>query len=133
MSSNQQVRREQQTDTTAAREVAAFFARVGTADMHPRLRAVTGSSQFDIEGAGTWRVALKDGVVTVSETGTMTAPADAVVTVTAEDMMRMLRGEGNLNPFCAALQETMIVRGDPAFTTTLLEIFCIGQGGMESP
>jgi hypothetical protein len=135
MSTNQQVKREQQTDRTAAREIATFFARLGTAGMHPRLRAVTGSSQFNIEGAGTWRVAFKDGVVTVSETGTTTTPssADAVVTATAEDMVRVLRGEGYLNPFCAALQETMAVRGDPAFTTTLLEVCSFGQGGMEKP
>jgi hypothetical protein len=141
MSSNQQVhgqgqgQRKHHTDTTAAREVAAFFARLGTADIHPLLHAVTGSSQFNIEGAGRWRVAITDGVVSVAEagattaTGGKTAPPDAVVTATAQDMARILRGEGYLNAFSAGLQEIMTIRGDPAFITALLDVFSFGQGG----
>jgi hypothetical protein len=145
MSSSQQVQgqRKHHTDTTAAREVAAFFARLGTADIHPRLRGITGSSQFNIEGAGRWRVAIKDGVVSVAEAGAMsttstmsttgatTASTDAVVTATAADMARILRGEGHLNAFSAGLQEIMTVRGDPAFTASLLDVFSFGQGGTQ--
>jgi hypothetical protein len=131
MSSNHQVQKKQHTDTTAAREVAAFFARLGTASVHPRLRAVTGSSQFNIEGAGRWRVAIQDGVVTVAEAGGTTAPVDAVVTTTAQDMARILRGEGYLNAFSAGLQEIITMRGDPAFTASLLDVLSFGQGGTE--
>jgi hypothetical protein len=137
MSSKQQMHRQSKrhTDTTAAREVAAFFARLGTTDIHPRLRAVTGSSQFNIEGAGRWRVAIKDGMVSVAEagaTGDTTAPtADAIVTTTAEDMARILRREGYLNAFSAGLQEIMTVRGDPAFTTSLLDVFSFGHEGTD--
>ena len=143
MSSNQQVQvqRKHHTDTTAAREVAAFFARLGTAGMLPRLRGITGSSQFNIEGAGSWRVAITDGVVTVAEagatggtaaTGRKTTSADAVVTTTAEDMARILRGEGCLNAFSAGLQEIMTARGDPTFMTALLDVFSFGQAGTDT-
>jgi hypothetical protein len=137
MSSKQQMHRQSKhhTDTTAAREVAAFFTRLGTAEIHPRLRGITGSSQFNIEGAGRWRVAIKDGVVSVAEagaTGGTTAPTDAVVTTTAEDMARILRGEGYLNAFSAGLQEIMTVRGDPAFTTSLLDVCSFGHGGTDT-
>jgi hypothetical protein len=145
MSSNQKMHRQSTppTDPTVARDVAAFFARLGSAELHPQLRAVTGSSQFNIEGAGRWRVAITDGVVTVAEvitagaTGAKTAPADApadaVVTVSAADMARILRGEGHLNAFSAVLQEIMTVRGDPAFTTSLLDVFSFGHGGTDTP
>jgi len=146
MRSNQQVQvqRKHHTDTTAAREVAAFFARLGTAGMFPRLRGITGTSQFNIEGAGRWRVAITDGVVSVAVAGAPTAPtaptatgrkttsADAVVTTTAEDMARILRGEGYLNAFSAGLQETITIRGDPAFTTSLLDLFSFGQADSDA-
>lgn len=135
MRSYQQVRRKQHTGTTAAREVAAFFTRLGNASgsPHPRLRAVTGSSQFNIEGAGRWRVAVEDGVITVSETGSTTASADAVVTATAEDMVRVLRREGYLNAYCASLQELLTVRrGDPALMLLLLDVFSFGHVGAET-
>jgi hypothetical protein len=142
MSSNHQVHRhkKQHTHATAAPEVTTFFAQLANASAspHPRLRAVTGSSQFNIEGAGSWRVAIKDGLVIVGEaseageTGGTTAPVDAVVTTTAEDMARVLRGEDYLNAFCATLQEIMTVRGDPAFTTTLLEVLCCGPSATQT-
>ena len=132
MNSNRQVEREQQAGTTMATQVATFFARLSTAGIHPRLLAVTGISQFNIEGAGSWRVRIKDGVVSVAETDGKNAPADAVVTTTAENMVRILRGEGFLNAFSAVLQEIMTVRGDPAFTTSLLDVFSFGQGGTDT-
>jgi len=144
MSSNHQVQRQSKhhpDTTTAAGEVATFFARLGTAGMLPRLRTVTGSSQFNIEGAGSWRVAITDGVVTVAEagatggtaaTGRKTTSADAVVTTTAEDMARILRGEGCLNAFSAGLQEIMTARGDPTFMTALLDVFSFGQAGTDT-
>ena len=53
---------------TTGSEIDAFFARVAASGTQPRLRTVTGTCQFDIAGAGTWRVALKDGAVTATET-----------------------------------------------------------------
>jgi hypothetical protein len=111
-------------DAAARAEVEAFFDRVGQSAIQPRLRRLTGICQFNIEGAGTWQVALKRGVVTVTRgVDAGSPPPNCVVSTTVQDMVRILRHEGNLNIFAAILQELVTVTGDVPFAWTIVGSF----------
>ncbi|MGZ3674719.1 MAG: SCP2 sterol-binding domain-containing protein [Ktedonobacterales bacterium] len=121
MSTGQQGQVTQQASaTTAASRVDEFFKMVAATKDQPRLRFVSGVVRFDIEGAGSWRVEVKEGAVAVSEPRNDTSPVDVVVTTTADVMARILAREGNMNFFAALLQEVATVRGDPAFALAVL-------------
>jgi len=106
---------------TAADMVAEFFKMIAAKRFQPRLRYISGVCRFDIEGAGSWRVEIKEGAVTVSEISKDdTTPADAMVTTTADFLIRILAREGHLNLMTGMLQEEVIVRGDPAFAFAAL-------------
>lgn len=113
-------------DAAARGEIEAFFDRVAESTIQPRLRRFTGMCQFNIEGAGTWQVALKRGAVTVSRGVEAGSPApNAVVSTTAQDMVRVLHHEGNLNIFAAVLQDLVTITGDIAFAWTLVGSFTL--------
>lgn len=100
--------------------VEEFFARVATLGPQPRLRSVSGTCVFDIAGAGTWRVTIRDGVPTITKDGSETASADCVIASTADDFMRVVRREGDINIFAAFLQNLVTITGDVGFATTVL-------------
>jgi hypothetical protein len=112
---------QQATAIPAATAVREFFNVVAATKFQPRLRYISGVCRFDIEGAGSWRVEIKEGAVTVSEISKDdTSPADAVVTTTADFLARILAREGHLNLMTGLLQEEVTVRGDPAFAFAAL-------------
>lgn len=115
---------------TAADEIAAFFQQGGGAQ--PRLRGVNGICQFNFEGAGRWRITVKDGVLSATEGGPETPPADCVITCTAQDFLRILRREGNMNMTTAVLQELVTATGDIAFAWTLIGSFVPEPAGSPS-
>lgn len=115
---------------TAANEIAAFFKQRGGAQ--PRLRGVSGICDFNIEGAGRWRVTVKDGVVSATEGGPDTPPADCVITCAAQDFQRILHREGNMNMVTATLQELITVTGDYPFAATLIGNFEFEPAGSPS-
>ena len=89
------------TKATKAANPREFFADLAARTPDTKLRGISGTCRFDIQGAGSWIVALTDGKVTVRE-GAAGAKADTIVVCSADDFMRIVRGE--LNPFAAALQ-----------------------------
>jgi putative sterol carrier protein len=105
---------------SANREIAEFFDEVAAAGVQERLRTVSGSCRFDIAGAGTYRVDVKDGVPTVTHDAHDSAPADCIVALSAQDFLRILRREGNLTTFAAFLQGRMAISGDVSLAATLL-------------
>ena len=105
---------------SANREIAEFFDEVAATGVQERLRTVSGSCQFDIAGAGTYRVDIKDGVPTVTHDSPFSAPADCVVALSAQDFVRLLRREGNLTIFAAFLQGRIAISGDISLAATLL-------------
>jgi putative sterol carrier protein len=80
----------------------------------PRLQGINGSYRFDIEGAGSWRMEVRDGTVAITEG---TAPADCVIRCEEADFVRIARGEQNL--LTAALQGRVQVEGDYALAQRL--------------
>ena len=103
-----------------AHAVEQYFSRVAASGPQPRLRSVSGTCQFDIAGAGTWRVSIKDGTPTVTQGGGDLATADCVVSCTTEDFLRVLHREGHLNMLAAFLQGLVTITGDVSFAAAVL-------------
>jgi hypothetical protein len=89
---------------SSARELfAALDRRVDAAE----LAGVRSSCRFDVLGAGSWRVLVVDGSVYVGESQD---PADTVVRLTEDVLLRLSRGEQNLTT--AMLSGQVEVLGD---------------------
>jgi len=116
---------------TAATEIAAFFKQAQSSSVQPRLRGVNGTCEFNFEGAGRWRVTVKDGVATVTEGGVGT-PADSVITCAARDFQRILHREGNMNMNTAVLQGLVTATGDIPLALTLVGSFVPEPAGSPS-
>jgi hypothetical protein len=110
----------------ARAEIGAFFDKVLESGPQPRLRALSGICQFNIDGAGIWQATFKKGVITVAE-GTVADPASVNCTITcgATDFLRLVHREGNLNVFAAALQELLTIQGDMVFAWAALSGFIL--------
>lgn len=86
----------------------------------PRLRGITGVCRFEIAGAGTWSAAVNDGEVSVIEGAGSALRADCVVSCGAEDFLRIVHRENNLNLLTAAMQGPVTVSGDMVFAFAFL-------------
>jgi putative sterol carrier protein len=73
---------------------------------------------FDIEGAGTWKVDVDDGKVTVTEGG---EDADAVITTSEETFTKIATGEQN--PTSAYMTGKLKVKGDMGAAMKLQKLF----------
>ena len=118
--------------TTKAQEIAEFFNTIAAAGVEPRLRNVSGTCRFDLAGAGTYRVAVKNGAPTVMHSDTDAAPADCVVALSADDFLRIVRREGHLDIFAALLQGRVAISGDVSLAATLLLSSTLKSTGLRS-
>ena len=75
------------------------------------------SYRFDVDGAGSWRVEIDDGSVSVSERG---GEADCVVGASEETFLRIVNGEQS--PISAYMLGRVRVRGDTALLTGLRDL-----------
>jgi putative sterol carrier protein len=89
-----------------------------TAGGSERTRGLTASYRFDVEGAGSWRVEVDDGAVSVSESD---AVADCVIAVSEGLFLRIVRGEHS--PMGAFLLGKIRVEGDAALAMRLKDLF----------
>lgn len=74
----------------------------------------TVSYRFDVEGAGSWRVAVVDGRATVAESA---EDADCVIRMKEETMLRLVRGEQK--PATAFMTGKIAVEGDMSLALKL--------------
>lgn len=88
-----------------------------TADGSERTRGLTASYRFDVDGAGSWRVDVDDGAVSVSESD---AAADCVIAVPEDLLLRIVRGEQS--PMGAFLMGKIRVEGDAALAMRLKDL-----------
>ena len=110
-----------QTDgQPAAAEIAAFFDKVAALGVQPRLQEVSGTCVFNITGAGRWRATITNGLPTVTHDAPEEGPADCTVECSAQDFLRIVHREGNLNVLAAFLQGLVVVTGNIGFATSLL-------------
>ena len=101
---------------TSAREFFEDLA-ARTEGGSSRTRGLTATYRFDVEGAGSWRVAVDDGAVSVSETD---AAADCVIAVPEELLLRIVRGEQSA--MGAFLMGKIRVQGDTALAMRLKDL-----------
>ena len=80
---------------------------------------VTNSYLFDIEGAGQWKVDVRDGNVTVTEGGAN--DADVTITATEENFQKIASGE--LNPTSAYMSGKLKIKGDMGAAMKLQKLF----------
>jgi putative sterol carrier protein len=101
-----------------AESVREFFEGLEARVDASKTAGMTNSYQFDVEGAGTWKVDVKDGAVSVTE-----GPADADVTISAseETFLKMVRGEQN--PTTAYMTGKLKVKGDMGAALKLQKLF----------
>jgi putative sterol carrier protein len=80
----------------------------------PAFAKAGGSYRFDVLGAGSWRLDVREGTLVVSES---TERADLVVELSEEVLLGMFRGEQN--PSTAFLTGSVKLAGDLALAPRL--------------
>ena len=94
-----------------------FFSRLGSNPGSSRATDLTASYRFDIEGAGSWRVDVDDGAVTVS---TSQDPADCVIATDEGTFLGVVNGEQN--PMGAFMTGKIRVEGDMGLALGLRDL-----------
>jgi putative sterol carrier protein len=98
--------------------VQEFFEGLPARVPAERIAGMNNSYVFDIEGAGTWRVAIADGVIEVTE-----GPGDADVTFSSseENFEKIVAGEQN--PTTAYMTGKLKIKGDMGAAMKLQKLF----------
>jgi putative sterol carrier protein len=95
-----------------------IFERLGRRGYVPRLRGTSATMRFDVTGAGTWHVAIDDGLVTVTE---RSGPADCVLELDEATLRRIASGQQK--PLIAFMQGLVTIEGDPATALNIAGLF----------
>ena len=99
-------------------EPSEFFDTLDPASTRPRRPGMTNSFLFEIEGAGTWRVDVADGKVSVSE-----GAGDADVTIRPRRRRSARSRAGEQNPTTAYMTGKLKVEGDMGAALKLQKLF----------
>ena len=83
-----------------------------------RIAGMSNTYVFDIEGAGTWTVAVADGAIEVSEGA---SDADCTFSSSAESFEKIVAGEQN--PTTAYMTGKLKIKGDMGAAMKLQKIF----------
>ena len=83
-----------------------------------KTRGMNNSYLFDIDGAGQWKVDVRDGKVDVTE-----GPGDADVTITTSEETFQRIKDGELNPTSAYMTGKLKVKGDMGAAMKLQKLF----------
>ena len=97
------------TATTRAATVQAFFDDLATRPNEPLLHQVTGTLEWNVEGAGRWWVSINRGALRISQSPHQ---ADCIASCSAETFMAIVSGERNL--VAAAFRGDLTASGDLA-------------------
>jgi putative sterol carrier protein len=97
-----------------------FFEELGTraAGGSERTRGLHASYRFDVDGAGSWRVVIDDGAVSVEESD---ASADCVIQGSERILLEIANGKRN--PMGAFLTGKVRVTGDVGLAMRLRDLF----------
>jgi putative sterol carrier protein len=101
-----------------AETVQDFFTNLASRADSSKTAGMTNSYLFDIEGAGTWKVDVDDGTVTVSEGG---GDADVTIATSQETFEKIIAGEQN--PTSAYMTGKLKVKGDMGAAMKLQKLF----------
>jgi putative sterol carrier protein len=83
-----------------------------------RIAGMNNTYVFDIEGAGTWRVAIADGAIDVSEGG---GDADCTFSASEESFQKIVSGEQNATT--AYMTGKLKIKGDMGAAMKLQKLF----------
>ena len=95
-----------------------FFETLETRVDPAKTAGVNNSYLFDIEGAGQWKVDVRDGKVSVSEGA---GEADVTLTTTQEDFEQI--ASGDMNPTSAYMSGKLKIKGDMGAAMKLQKLF----------
>jgi putative sterol carrier protein len=95
-----------------------FFANLETRVDPSKTAGMNNSYLFDIDGAGKWKVDVRDGKVTVTEGG---EDADAIISTSQETFEQITSGEQN--PTSAYMTGKLKVKGDMGAAMKLQKLF----------
>ena len=98
-------------------EAREFFETLETRVDPSKTAGMTNSFVFEIEGAGTWKVDVADGKVSVTEGG---GDADATIRASEETFSAIASGE---NPTTAYMTGKLKVDGDMGAALKLQKLF----------
>lgn len=101
-----------------AESVQEFFDGLAAGVDPAKTAGMSNTYVFEIEGAGTWTVAVADGAVTVSEGGDA---ADCTISSGEDDFMKIVRGEQN--PTTAYMTGKLKIKGDMGAAMKLQKLF----------
>ena len=93
-----------------------FFSQLGS-NSDSRATNLTASYRFDIEDAGSWRVDVEDGAITVSPSHD---PADCVIATDEGTFLGVVNGEQN--PMGAFMTGKIRVEGDMGLALGLRDL-----------
>jgi putative sterol carrier protein len=95
-----------------------FFDTLETRVDPAKTAGVNNSYLFDIEGAGQWKVDVRDGKVSVSEGA---GEADVTLTTSQEDFEKI--ASGDMNPTSAYMSGKLKIKGDMGAAMKLQKLF----------
>ncbi|MGH3134420.1 MAG: SCP2 sterol-binding domain-containing protein [Gaiellaceae bacterium] len=98
--------------------VQEFFEGLPSRVPADRIAGMNNTYLFDIEGAGTWKVAIEDGAIAVSEGD---GDADCTFTASAENFEKIVSGEQN--PTTAYMTGKLKIKGDMGAAMKLQKLF----------
>jgi len=98
--------------------VREFFEQLPSRVDPSRTAGMSNTYVFDISGAGTWTVAVRDGQVEVTEGA---GDGDCTISTSAENFERILSGEQN--PTTAYMTGKLKVKGDMGAAMKLQKLF----------
>jgi putative sterol carrier protein len=101
-----------------AEDTRAFFETLPTRVSSDKTAGMSNSYLFDIEGVGTWLVAVEDGAVSVREGE---GDADATITTSEETFEKIRSGEQN--PTTAYMTGKLKIKGDMGAAMKLQKLF----------
>ena len=99
-------------------DVKEFFDGLESRADASKTAGMNNSYVFDIEGAGQWKVDVKDGAVSVSEGG---GDADVTLTTSEETFQKIISGEQN--PTSAYMTGKLKIKGDMGAALKLQKLF----------
>ena len=101
-----------------AQSVREFFETLESRVDPSKTAGMTNSYVFDIDGAGSWRVDVNDGQVSVNEGG---GDADCTISASEDTFQRIASGEQN--PTTAYMTGKLKVKGDMGAALKLQKLF----------
>jgi putative sterol carrier protein len=98
--------------------VQEFFESLPSRVTPERIAGVNNTYVFEIDGAGTWTVALADGSVTVTPGA---GEGDVTISATEENFQKIVAGEQN--PTTAYMTGKLKIKGDMSAAMKLQKLF----------